>query len=268
MHELLHCIWLYNSFSILALQGTVICRGFFFKYSVCYYSFITWKAHCDMKKKGAYASGELKTYWSSRSTVNPEYFVCMLFSFISYTATSVRKYNACERYKAGQRIRSGQRLYENFIRTKGVREPRIRKLSAYEIFWIYSVLQLVSLWPKCALRCTMTFLEWLFFKPSTSKVNGQQIGPNCRAYENKNYLEKKKKRSGIANTISPFLQTKVNAALHGTSFHFPALCDSDMYITPQPSPLLALFGSPVFQFVYLPGPPVRSQTKFPLESRL
>ena len=53
-------------------------------------------------------------------TVNPEYFVCMLFSYILYAVTSVRKIeNACERYKASQRIRSGQRLYENFMRTKG-----------------------------------------------------------------------------------------------------------------------------------------------------
>ena len=53
-------------------------------------------------------------------TVNPEYFVCMLFSYISYAATSVRKIeNAYERYKAIQRIRSGQRLYENFMRMKG-----------------------------------------------------------------------------------------------------------------------------------------------------
>ena len=54
-------------------------------------------------------------------TVNTEYFVCMLFAYISYAAASVRKQNACERYKASQRIRSGQRLYENFMRTKGKR---------------------------------------------------------------------------------------------------------------------------------------------------
>ena len=54
-------------------------------------------------------------------TVNPEYFVCMLFSYISYPAASVRKENACERYKASLRIRSGQRLYENFMRAKGGR---------------------------------------------------------------------------------------------------------------------------------------------------
>ena len=56
-------------------------------------------------------------------TVNLEYFVCMLFSYISYAAASVRKKNAYEkkRYKASQRIRSGQRLYENFMRTKGWR---------------------------------------------------------------------------------------------------------------------------------------------------
>ena len=49
-------------------------------------------------------------------TVNPKYFVCMLFSYISYTAASVRA-----RYKASQRICSGQRLYENVMRTKGRR---------------------------------------------------------------------------------------------------------------------------------------------------
>ena len=55
----------------------------------------------------------------SVGTVNPEYFVCMLFSYISYAAASGRKKNAYERYKASQRIRSGQQLYENFMRTKG-----------------------------------------------------------------------------------------------------------------------------------------------------
>ena len=58
-------------------------------------------------------------------TVNPEYFVCMLCSYISYAA-------AFERYKASQRIRSGQRLYENFMRT--AQYTKIVFLSGYIYF--------------------------------------------------------------------------------------------------------------------------------------
>ena len=79
------------------------------------------------------------------STVNPEYFVGMLFSYISYAVASVQKYNACERYKASRRIRSGQWLYENFMRTKG-RRAQDTKMSAYEIFRIYSTMMFLYKW--------------------------------------------------------------------------------------------------------------------------
>ena len=54
-----------------------------------------------------------------QNTVNQEYFICILFSFILYVAASVRKQNAHQKFKASRRIRSGQWLYENFMRTKG-----------------------------------------------------------------------------------------------------------------------------------------------------
>ena len=60
------------------------------------------------------------------TTVNPEYFVRIIFSSISYVAASVPKYNARKKFRASHRIRSGQQLYEHFMRRK-VRGPQHTK---------------------------------------------------------------------------------------------------------------------------------------------
>ena len=55
-------------------------------------------------------------------TVNPEYFVCMKFSYIVRESAAV---SDCTKISC----------------VRKVGEFRIRKLSAYEIFWIYSMLR-------------------------------------------------------------------------------------------------------------------------------
>ena len=67
-------------------------------------------------------------YHELQHTVNPEYFVCILFSYISYAAAFVWKIHAYEKFKASQRISSGQRLYKNFMHTNGRRSPAYENL--------------------------------------------------------------------------------------------------------------------------------------------
>ena len=81
------------------------------------------------------------------STVNPEYFVCMLFSYISYARLP---YENIRHAKGTKQVRESAAVSDctKISCVRKVGEPRIRKLSAYEIFWIYSIIEteIVCVW--------------------------------------------------------------------------------------------------------------------------
>ena len=72
-------------------------------------------------------------------TLNPEYFIYILFSYISY-ARSFRTKIKCIR-KVQSKSENPQRsaIVRKFHAYETSKSPAIRKFSAYEIFWIYSM---------------------------------------------------------------------------------------------------------------------------------
>ena len=60
--------------------------------------------------------------------VNPEYFICFLFSYFSYPADTVRNLNAYLKLTATQTICSSQLVNKYFMHTKGRSSPAYRNL--------------------------------------------------------------------------------------------------------------------------------------------
>ena len=79
-------------------------------------------------------------------TANPEYFVCMLFS---YTSISFRRlpYENKMHAKGTKQVRESAAVSDctKISCVRNVGEPRIRKWSACEVFWIYSMITCKSL---------------------------------------------------------------------------------------------------------------------------
>ena len=84
-------------------------------------------------------------YWvwfgPKQITVNPEYFVCILFSYFSYAAASVQKYNAYEKVQTKSENLPWSAAVRKFHAYERSEFPNIRKFSVYEVFWIYSMNQ-------------------------------------------------------------------------------------------------------------------------------
>ena len=95
------------------------------------------------------------------TTVNPEYFVCMLFSYISYARLPYENKMHANRYKASQSVHSGQQLYENFMRTKG------RRAQDTKIECVRNILDL-QYFPA---ESSHTWISWKSWPARVSRMN-------------------------------------------------------------------------------------------------
>ena len=102
---------------------------------------------------------DVKLASSSVYTVNPEYFVCILFRIFRTRQLPYENKMRTKRSKqyAIQRIPSGQRLYENFMRTKGQRSQTYANLVRTE----YSGFTVVG--PVTVIFADLSLILWLFY---------------------------------------------------------------------------------------------------------
>ena len=142
----------------------------------------------------------------SLGTVNPEYFVCMLFSYISYAVASVRKkMHAKSKKQVRESAAPNDCTKISCIRKVG--EPRIWKLSAYEIFWIYSTC-LMSRWGyhgNFIVNVDMTVV-WLTIINTKKLLETEKRDWTWGCLRWKHYLKKTADRQA---QISPVSETNV-----------------------------------------------------------